>query len=1728
MNHHRSAVAFRTRARRTFPSIQGLLSMDMKGLCSYVVITLVVLASVLCGTARAQNPVVLENQQPGTTAWQGQGKIGSDAVGQMKAYASATSVNKGGSITFYVSVNPTQTYTIDVYRLGWYQGLGGRLIQHIGPLSTTPQPVCPTDSTTGMIECHWAAGYTLATQSTWTSGVYLVLFTNAQGYENYSNFVLRDDTRTADLIYELPVNTYQAYNDYPYDSSTGKSLYGFNSYGARTVGGSAAAVKVSFDRPYDYDGDCGVWGHCVLGDAAPFIHWLEKNGYDITYTTDVDTHENGARLLNYKGFVSGGHNEYWSKAMYDNAITAVNGGVNLGFFFANSVYTQIRYEPSSSGVEDRVMVCYRDASIDPNPDPTLKTVNWRDDPVNRPEQVLVGVQYTSQVPVNAQGFYSTYIVNNSNNWVYTGTGFKNNDTITGLVGYEADRFFSQFPAPNSVSGTYTLLSHSPFTANGGSDYSNASVYQATSGAWVFASGTMNWTKGLDSYDTGGGPSLVDARIQQATTNILSQFIGNSPPDFALDASPSSQAVSPGSSTTYGITITPKGTFTGNVTLSVSGLPAGSTSGFSPNPATSSSTLTVSTNSATPLGSYPLTITAASGNLTHTSQVTLVVSTPDFNLAASPSSQTILQGATTTYGVTVNPLVGFNSQVTLSVSGLPTGATGSFSPNPTTSSSTLSVTGSATTPIGSYTLTITGVSGALTHSTTVTLVVATPDFSLTASPSTNSVMQGSSGNYSVTINPVLGFAGQVSLSVSGLPTGATGTFTPNPATATSNLSVSVGASTASGTYTLTITGVSGALIHTATVSLTVVPAGVVFDNKVSAGYQFGVTKVTTPAFTIGTGANRAAMIMVAMSKNTATNITASLGGVAGTVVPGTDTGITATIRTLIFQVVNPPSGSQTATVSWTTSMNADVGVITVTGASPTGPINNGTFFASNSSSSASGSVTVTSHTGDLTATIGYTADGWKSPFTNRSLKWGVDASEVGGDIGPGTGTTVHTWTDNYAFQTMSISGANFQGATAPDYSLSATPPSQTVLQGSPTSYNVSVNPANGFNGAVSLSVTGLPTAATGSFTPNPTTGAASLSVTTDPTTPPGNYTLTVTGTSGALTHNTTVTLVVVVPDFTVSASPSSQTATQGSSATYNLTITPKNGFNGLVTFGASGLPAGATFGFSPNPTTSSSTLTVTVGSTTPGGSYVLTITGTSGSLTHTTTVTLVVPVPDFSLTPSPASQSVIQGNGTSYNFTINPTNGFSDQVTFSVSGLPTGASGSFTPNPSTSSSSLSVTTAANTPVGTYTLTITGASGALTHTATVTLLVSAPPDFALGASPGSQTVVQGGSTSYGVTITGTNGFNGQVTLNVSGMPSGATSGFSTNPATSSSTLSVTAGSVSPVGSYTLTITGTSGTLTHTATVTLVVASPDFSLTASPSTRTASQGGSATYTITINPVLGFAGQVTLSATGLPTGASATFTPNPATASSSLVISAGSSTPTGTYTITILGVSGALSHGTTVSLTVIPAGVIYDSKVSSGYNWGVTKITTPAFTIGSGNNRAAMIMVAMSSNTATNVTASLGGVAAILVPGSDSGTTAALRTMIFQVVSPPSGSQTAIVSWTNSTNADVGVITVSGVNQTTPVTNGTFAAFTSNAAKTASLTVNSSPGDLTATIGYTGDGWATPFTNQILKWGVDSKAAGGDVGTGLGTTTHTWTDTYPFQSEVVSGANFKAATGQ
>src|SRR2546430_7665449 len=213
------------------------------------------------------------------------------------------------------------------------------------------------------------------------------------------------------------------------------------------------------------------------------VRWLERNGYDVTYSTDVDTHANGAALRNHKAFLSVAHDEYWSKEMFDAAASARDAGVNLGFFGADAAYWQIRFEPSADGTANRVVVCYKDPGLDAVQGPPT-TVSFRSATVNRPEQTLVGVQFTSDVNF---GNNADYVVSNAASWAYAGTGLQDGASVPKIVGYEMDRLMPEYPGPTAIS--QTLLSHSPYIdGDGVADYANSSLYQAPSSAWVFAAG----------------------------------------------------------------------------------------------------------------------------------------------------------------------------------------------------------------------------------------------------------------------------------------------------------------------------------------------------------------------------------------------------------------------------------------------------------------------------------------------------------------------------------------------------------------------------------------------------------------------------------------------------------------------------------------------------------------------------------------------------------------------------------------------------------------------------------------------------------------------------------------------------------------------------------------------------------------------------------------------------------------------------------------------------------------------------------------------------------------------------------------------------------------------------------------------------------------------------------------------------------------------------------------
>jgi subtilisin family serine protease len=321
-------------------------------------------------------------------------------------------------------------------------------------------------------------------------------------------------------------------------------------------------------------------------------------------------------------------------------------------------------------------------------------------------------------------------------------------------------------------------------------------------------------------------------------------------------------------------------------------------------------------------------------------------------------------------------------------------------------------------------------------------------------------------------------------------------------------------------------------------------------------------------------------------------------------------------------------------------------------------------------------------------------------------------------------------NNFGYGRLDVLAAYHQVATTPDYTVGVSPSSVTVAAGGQASYAVTVTGVNGFAGDVALSLNGLPSSV-GSATFSPAVvsggGPSQLTMTTSASAPPGTYPLTITGTSGTTTHTATATLVIPQPpNFSLGVTPSTRTISSGSAAAYTVSVGSLNGFTGNVALSLSGLPASVgSAAFNPAVVSGGATsqLTVTTLGSAPGGTYQLTITGTSAGITHTATVSLTVQARDFILSATPPSITVTRGLTASYSVAVGVVNGFTGNVTLSVSGVPSGSIVSWSANPvaAPGTSTLRVRTTGSTLRGTFTVRMTGRNGTLVHQVSVTLIV-----------------------------------------------------------------------------------------------------------------------------------------------------------------------------------------------------------------------------------------------------------------------------------------------------------------------------------------------------------------------------------------------------------------------
>ena len=488
--------------------------------------------------ATSKNVIISENTHLGTDSW----KIpaSKEATTQIQAYASATSVSPGQNISFYVSTQQDNTpYWIDIFRLGWYQGYGGRLMSSTPPQIGHSQGyydavnqrlvncnTCFIDKSTGLIEARWHPSYTLTVSTDWVTGIYLAKFTSATGLQTYTPFDVLGNFSSS-YVAVTPDTTYQAYNDWG-----GASLYdpGNGLIGEKNTSTPARAVKVSFERPYTQ----GDGASQVLVFEADEIHWLEQQGYDLSYVSNVDLQEHPGLLLQHRAYLSLGHDEYWTKEMRDSIESARDKGVGLAFLGAGAGYWQMRFEPDSTGtLPDKTVVCFKvstslnNLSLDPifGMDNTRLTAQWRDPALARPENALIGIMYSSIT--HQQSEFPWRVSPKANSLLLKGTGLiQGQEYGCGLVGYEWDRIFTNGATPV---GLQVIGDSNAIDDNTISDTSNTTYYVAQSGSLVFATGSMYWTGALDSYRFTQEPlcigkPLVVPGMQQLLANVMKALV----------------------------------------------------------------------------------------------------------------------------------------------------------------------------------------------------------------------------------------------------------------------------------------------------------------------------------------------------------------------------------------------------------------------------------------------------------------------------------------------------------------------------------------------------------------------------------------------------------------------------------------------------------------------------------------------------------------------------------------------------------------------------------------------------------------------------------------------------------------------------------------------------------------------------------------------------------------------------------------------------------------------------------------------------------------------------------------------------------------------------------------------------------------------------------------------------------------------------------------------------
>lgn len=500
-----------TRTKRTAHfSRRDLLRGTAGGLAASLGFSSGVFARTVGGMSLNTSRIEIENQLPGTTDWMLRNcqidpatKYRSPVI---EGYCSHASIRAGEQLEIMVSANPSSEVQLEIFRLGYYGGKGGRHIATLAPVEVGPQ-VTPEPKEYRVMVCDWPPVFRWVVPNDALSGVYLGKLTALKsGQDSYVIFIVRDD-RQADFVFQCSDHTWQAYNRWPsqfslYDDGVNQWYWGGKS-------------QVSFRRPYGrycqiFDAPLSTGSGEFLLWEFPLAYWMESLGYDVTYVSNVDTHSDPQSLLRCKGWLSVGHDEYWTIEMFRNAQAAIEHGVSLAFFSGNAVCGRVVWDEATKSI--------RRVGVFGPPDGTTDFVEMDSLEHVRPYgNELMGAHSTGPVTGGAD-----WICTKPEHWIYRNTGMKHGDKIPGVIGWEWHGDPAPIPGLEVVASGPTQSA--PGQPNGG-NYT-ATIYPGPKGNFVFNAATIWWGDGLSAppgylrpkvYTEPKGP---DPRLQQITRNIL--------------------------------------------------------------------------------------------------------------------------------------------------------------------------------------------------------------------------------------------------------------------------------------------------------------------------------------------------------------------------------------------------------------------------------------------------------------------------------------------------------------------------------------------------------------------------------------------------------------------------------------------------------------------------------------------------------------------------------------------------------------------------------------------------------------------------------------------------------------------------------------------------------------------------------------------------------------------------------------------------------------------------------------------------------------------------------------------------------------------------------------------------------------------------------------------------------------------------------------------------------